>query len=156
MGKIIWNQSLKCTLLHPCVIVGRNTRFHTRNNPGHSLTLASISSGPHSLRGNHRWPVYSSYKGPLIRQKFICHNVIMWQFSIYFISWWYRDFLNYSFESFQCYGNNINVNAFHALTHFFLVYASMNWVIIGSGNGLWHLLCQAITWTKLVYCQLDP
>ena len=36
------------------------------------------------------------------------------------------------------------------------IYASMTWVIIGSGNGLSPIWCQAITWTNVNFLSIDP
>ena len=36
------------------------------------------------------------------------------------------------------------------------IYASVNYAISGSDNGLSPVRCQAIIWTKVTYCQLDP
>ena len=36
------------------------------------------------------------------------------------------------------------------------IYASATWTIFGSDNGLSPVRCQAIIWSNVAYCQLDP
>ena len=105
------------------------------------------------MRGIHRWPVDSPHKGPVM-QKF---------FHLMTSTWWLVSLISdldcasvpvLSIISIElCYNGTW---LYQLIEAGWCIYMWMSWIIIGLGNGLSLVQCQAINWTNRELCQLNP